>query len=404
MREAIGSTWIYQLVVIFILLFVAFLILSLTFSKNYKTKNELINIIEKYEGVNDQSVRIINSYLTQTGNRVRGKCPSADNTTWLAAPSLNSTQLVTPQANERYFYCVSIVCNFMKGVVKMLINFLAKYGFFDNNYTLRDKGYNGQDKMSIQQFIVMGIIFVLIILISILLRKVKKEKVLLIYKVLSFIMPVLEVAKMTFSGTADINHGEGFNWGGGLPLYTCSMLLYFLPIVAFGKGKFQKWSMAFFTTVGIAAGLSNFIYLSAAGWYPLFTFGCVYSIFFHAVLVFVGMSLLITGLYKPSIKTLYEGIIPVIVFGLLVIPLNFIIKTIPNNGFVDYMLLMDCNGFIPKITDFFKEHHIQLLFSLIGLFIGYPIVHALLSFIEMGIIKICDLFKKHGSIENQLID
>jgi hypothetical protein len=107
MREAIGSTWIYQLVVIFILLFVAFLILSLTFSKNYKTKNELINIIEKYEGVNDQSVRIINSYLTQTGNRVRGKCPSADNTTWLAAPSLNSTQLVTPQANERYFYCVN---------------------------------------------------------------------------------------------------------------------------------------------------------------------------------------------------------------------------------------------------------------------------------------------------------
>lgn len=107
MREAIASTWIYQLVIIFILLFVAFLILSLTFSKNYKTKNEIINIIEKYEGVNEKSVKIINNYLSQTGNRVKGGCPSDDNTTWLAAPSLSSTNLVKPRKGEKYFYCLN---------------------------------------------------------------------------------------------------------------------------------------------------------------------------------------------------------------------------------------------------------------------------------------------------------
>ena len=276
----------------------------------------------------------------------------------------------------------------------MFFYLLANYGFFDNSYTLQEKGYHGEDKMSPKQFIVMGIIFVLIIVISILLRKVKKEKVLLIYKILSFAMPVLEIAKMTFSGVADVSHGDGFNWGGGLPLYTCSMLLYFLPIVAFGKGKFQKYSMAFFTTIGIAAGLSNFVYLSAAGWYPIFTFACLYSVIFHAILVFVGMSLLITELYKPSFKTLYEGLIPVFIFGILVIPLNFIIKEIPGNGYVDYMLLMDFNGFIPKITDFFKNNHIQLLFSIIALFIGYPLAHLILTSIEIGITKLCTLFSK----------
>ncbi len=276
----------------------------------------------------------------------------------------------------------------------MLINLLAEYGFFENSYQLQEKGYNGQDKMSLKQFILMGTIFVLIIVISIILRKFKKEKTILIYKVLSFTMPVLEVFKMIFSGTADIGHGDGFNWGGGLPLYTCSMLLYFLPVVAFGKGKYQRWSMAFFTTIGIVAGLSNFVYLSSAGWYPLFTFGCMYSILFHAVLVFVGFSLLITGLYQPSIKSLYEGLIPVFLFGLIVLPLNFIIKTIPGNGYVDYMLLMDFNGFIPKISGFFIEHHIQVIFSILVLFIGYPLAHAILSFAEMGIIKLCNMSKK----------
>ena len=45
------------------------------------------------------------------------------------------------------------------------------YKFFDDSYTLRTNGYNGEDKMSIRQFIVMGCIFILIILISILLRR-----------------------------------------------------------------------------------------------------------------------------------------------------------------------------------------------------------------------------------------
>ena len=136
--------------------------------------------------------------------------------------------------------------------------------------------------------------------------------------------------------------------------------------------------------------------LSSAGFYPLFTFGCIYAIVFHAVLVFVGLSLLITGLYKPSFKTLYEGIVPVFLFGIIVLPANYIIKTIPDNGFVDYMLLMDCNGFFPTITNFIINNHIQWLFSILVLIVGYPIAHGLLSAIEIGIIKLFNLKKKQA--------
>ena len=280
-----------------------------------------------------------------------------------------------------------------------------KYGFFDDSYTLAQKGYNGSDKMSPKQFIVMGILFVLIVTICVLLRKVKKEKVFTIYKVLAIFMPIFEIIKIWFSSYADISHGEAFNLGGILPLYSCSMLLYFLPFVAWGKGRMQRYSMAFFTSIGLVAGLSNFIYLSGAGWYPIFTYGCMYSIIFHGVIVFVGMSLMITELYTPSFKTILEGMIPILLFSVIVIPANFIIINLPFNigSKPDYMMLMDANGFIPDISNFFINNHIQLLFSFLMIFVAYPLATALIVLIDMGITKLVKLiFKKDNN--NQTLE
>lgn len=279
-----------------------------------------------------------------------------------------------------------------------------KYGFFDDSYTLASKGYTGSDRMSIQQFITMGIIFILIIVGSIFLRKLKKDKIFTIYKVLAIAMPILEIVKMTFSGVADINHGEPYNLGGALPLYSCSMLLYFLPFVAWGKGKMQRYSMAFFSSIGLVAGLSNFVYLSAAGWYPLFTFGCIYSIIFHAVIVFVGMSLMITELYVPSLKTIYEGMVPILIFSIVALPANFIIKHVPNNGSSpDYMMLMDANGFIPFISDFFIKNNLQILFSLLILFVAYPLATAIIVLIDIGIYRLVKIIFKPKEAKEELV-
>ena len=117
---------------------------------------------------------------------------------------------------------------------------VLSYGFFDDKYTLRNEGYDGADKLSPKQFIVMGIIFLAIIIISLLLRKAKKEKVFTIYKVLAIVMPLLEIAKISFETYYDVLNGQPFNTGGILPFYTCSMLMYFLPFVAWGKGKMSR--------------------------------------------------------------------------------------------------------------------------------------------------------------------
>ena len=270
------------------------------------------------------------------------------------------------------------------------------YGFFDDNYTLRNKGYNGEDRMSPKQFIVMGILLVLIILISVLLRKTKKEKLYTIYKVLAIFMPIFEIIKIAYSTYFDLTNGAPFNWGGILPLYSCSMLLYFLPFVAWGKGKMHDYSVAFFSTIGMVAGLSNFIYLSSAGFYPIFTYGAMYSIIFHGVIVFVGMSLIICGEYKPTFRSIIDGMVPILMFSCIVIPINFIIRYNTNDTWVDYMMLMNCNGF-PVFGDFsnyLASHGLLLLFSFFMLGIMYPLATTLMVLIEMGIIKLVDYIKE----------
>ena len=147
--------------------------------------------------------------------------------------------------------------------------------------------------------------------------------------------------------------------------------------------------MAFFCSIGLVAGLSNFVYLSAAGWYPIFTFGCLYSVIFHGVIVFVGVSLLATELYTPSFKTIYEGMVPIVMFGIPVMVINFVIDHFNNHGWVDYMLLMYGNGFpiIGDLAVYMRDHGMHVLFSLLILFIVYPIATALMTFIIMGIRK-----------------
>ena len=55
MREAIGSTWLTGIVITFIVLFSGFLSYSISYTKAFRVKNEILNIIEKNEGFGTSS-------------------------------------------------------------------------------------------------------------------------------------------------------------------------------------------------------------------------------------------------------------------------------------------------------------------------------------------------------------
>ena len=50
MREAIGGTWIMGIVVVFIVLFTSFLAYSISYTKAFNVKNQIINYIEFKQG------------------------------------------------------------------------------------------------------------------------------------------------------------------------------------------------------------------------------------------------------------------------------------------------------------------------------------------------------------------
>lgn len=50
MREAIGGTWLFGLVILFIALFASFLAYSISYTRAFNVKNEIINLIERNEG------------------------------------------------------------------------------------------------------------------------------------------------------------------------------------------------------------------------------------------------------------------------------------------------------------------------------------------------------------------
>lgn len=104
MRQSMGGSWLIQLMILFILLFAGYIILTLDYNKSVKVKNEAISLLEKYEGINEKSVTLLNNYLTGSGYRLTGSCEAKSGV--YGAISLNDSELEEAQNDTPYYYCV----------------------------------------------------------------------------------------------------------------------------------------------------------------------------------------------------------------------------------------------------------------------------------------------------------
>ena len=96
MRESIGNTFLYNIVILFIVIVFAILAGTLTYYKAFKVNTKIINSIEKFEGYNNLAVSEINNTLTTIGYMAkdRHKCPNTKNGGTLQTE------------NQRFRYCV----------------------------------------------------------------------------------------------------------------------------------------------------------------------------------------------------------------------------------------------------------------------------------------------------------
>lgn len=110
MRHTISGTWIFMLVILFTLIFAAYIALTINYSRSFRVKNEVLSLIEKNEGFTDNGVKLINNYLTQSGYKTVGNCKQQSDAVVYGAKSIDSSTGVAnsiekAQPGAKYYYC-----------------------------------------------------------------------------------------------------------------------------------------------------------------------------------------------------------------------------------------------------------------------------------------------------------
>ena len=72
MKEAIGGTLTIYLILIFMLILSGYMAFSVNYTKAFRVKNEVINLIEQYEGHTDNAIQQINEYLKKMNYATTG--------------------------------------------------------------------------------------------------------------------------------------------------------------------------------------------------------------------------------------------------------------------------------------------------------------------------------------------
>ena len=143
MREAIGGTWLFGLVITFIVFFASFLAISVNYSKAFNVKNNVVDLISKYEGNNCNARMNIGKYLNDVGYLVTGDCKgvgSVDGEIYTAY-DLNGNKV----NNGRGYYCIAKedtkdATDINKSYYRVVVFFRVDLPIVGNLTTFRIKG------------------------------------------------------------------------------------------------------------------------------------------------------------------------------------------------------------------------------------------------------------------------
>lgn len=75
MRDAFGSTFMFKIIIIFIVAYVSFMTIAVNYAKTFRIKNGVINILEQYQYEDEGSgwlyVDVLNDYLLRGPYKVK---------------------------------------------------------------------------------------------------------------------------------------------------------------------------------------------------------------------------------------------------------------------------------------------------------------------------------------------
>lgn len=103
MKEAIGGTWIFTIVITLITFFTCFVSISTNYARTYKIKDEIITIITNKKGINGNAITTINDRLSEIGYGSSGTCPTNE---WYGFSKNRNDRLASYY--DEISYCIKI--------------------------------------------------------------------------------------------------------------------------------------------------------------------------------------------------------------------------------------------------------------------------------------------------------
>ena len=100
MREGIGSTFLYNIIIIFVIIAIGLLSATISYYKAFKVNERLLYSIDKFEGYNSFSKKEMENYLANIGYTYE-----ANGQSQCASTKGGDGPLVT-SVSSKYLYCV----------------------------------------------------------------------------------------------------------------------------------------------------------------------------------------------------------------------------------------------------------------------------------------------------------
>lgn len=206
---------------------------------------------------------------------------------------------------------------------------------FLSKFFCKENEYEPVGMFSVGHIVTLIIFLLIVAFCAYKCRKIGKDKAIFLTKIIAIVVTVLEIIKITI---AFIN-GEGDKLDHWLPLYFCSMFIYAAWLAGYAKGKIADLGRAFVGTGGIIAGLSFLIFPTTSfTMYPLFHYFCMYSMVYHSLMVFLGITYLLNGVVKIDKKSFIDYVIFCSVLNILAIIVNSIpiyihVDNVPTSGY-----------------------------------------------------------------------
>ena len=74
MKEAINGSWVYITVLIFMVILIAYVSISINYSRSFEYSSNIIKSIESHDGLNSTSLKEISNYMHNNGHTTKGAC------------------------------------------------------------------------------------------------------------------------------------------------------------------------------------------------------------------------------------------------------------------------------------------------------------------------------------------